>query len=100
MQAVGGSRRDIRSLILAEAGAVGLLGGLAGTLGAVAIAAGVDRISASLLPSFPFKPDSFFSHDWRIIAGGVALGVIAALAGAFLPSRQAASMNPAQTIAE
>ncbi len=100
MQAVGASRRDIRSLILAEAGAVGLLGGLAGTLGAVAIAAGVDRISASLLPSFPFKPDSFFSHDWRVVAGGLALGVIAALAGAFLPSRQAAAMNPARTIAE
>jgi ABC-type antimicrobial peptide transport system permease subunit len=52
------------------------------------------------LPNFPFKPDTFFSHDWRIFAGGVALGIIAALAGSFLPSRQAAAMNPATTVAE
>jgi putative ABC transport system permease protein len=100
MQAVGASRRDIRSLILAEAAVVGLVGGLAGTVGAVALAAGVDRFSASRLPNFPFKPDTFFAHDWCIFAGGVALGALAALAGAFLPSRQAAAMNPAQTIAE
>ncbi len=100
MQAVGAARRDIRSLILAEAAVVGLVGGLAGTVGAVALAAGVDRLSASRLPNFPFKPDTFFSHDWRVFAGGVALGVIAALAGAFLPSRQAAALNPARTIAD
>ena len=100
MRAVGAARRDIRSLILAEAGVVGLVGGFAGTIGAVALAAGVDRLSASRLPNFPFKPDTFFSHDWRIFAGGVALGVIAALAGAFLPSRHAAAMNPARTVAD
>jgi ABC-type lipoprotein release transport system permease subunit len=100
MQAVGASRRDIRNLILAEAAVVGLIGGGLGVLGALALAAGVDRLSASRLPNFPFKPDTFFSHDWRIFAGGLALGIIAALAGSFLPSRQAAGMNPATTIAE
>lgn len=100
MQAVGASRRDIRNLILAEAGVVGLIGGGLGVLGALVLAAAVDRLSASRLPNFPFKPDTFFSHDWRIFAGGLALGILAALAGSFLPSRQAAAMNPAMTIAE
>ena len=100
MQAVGASRRDIRNLILAEAAVVGLIGGGVGVLGALLLAVGVDRFSASRLPNFPFKPDTFFSHDWRIFAGGLALGIIAALAGSFLPSRQAAGMNPATTIAE
>jgi ABC-type antimicrobial peptide transport system permease subunit len=100
MQAVGASRRDIRSLILAEAAVIGLAGGFGGSVGAAALAALVDRISKTQLPNFPFKPDTFFSHDWRILAGGVALGVVAALAGAFVPSRQAAAMNPARTIAD
>ena len=100
MQTVGAARRDIRNLVLAEAGVIGILGGFFGTTGAVLLAAGVDRLSASRLPNFPFKPDTFFSHDWRIFAGGVALGIIAALAGAFLPSRQAAGTNPAQTVAQ
>lgn len=100
MQTVGAARRDIRSLILTEAGVIGMAGGLLGTAGALLLAALVDRLSATRLPNFPFKPDTFFSHDWRIFAGGVALGAIAALAGAFLPSRQAAATNPAQTVAE
>ena len=100
MQTVGATRRDIRNLILTEAGVIGILGGVSGTAAAVLVAEAVDRFSASRLPNFPFKPDTFFSHDWRIFAGGAALGVVGALAGAFLPSRQAAAMNPAQTVAE
>jgi len=97
---VGATRPDIRHLILTAAGVIGIFGGATGTATAVLVAAAVDRFSASRLPNFPFKPDSFFAHDWRIYAGGAALGVLGALAGAFLPSRQAAAMNPAQTVAE
>jgi putative ABC transport system permease protein len=100
MQAVGAARRDIRNLVLAEAAVIGIFGGFFGSLGAALLAAAVDRISASRLPRFPFKPDTFFAHDWRIFAGGVALGILAALAGAFLPSRRAAATNPATTVAD
>lgn len=100
LQTVGASRRDIRNLILSEAALIGILGGVVGTAGATLLAAAVDRFSAANLPNFPFKPDTFFAHDWRIFAGGAALGVVGALGGAFLPSRQAAAMSPAQTVSE
>ncbi len=100
MQAVGASRSDIRKIVLAEAAAIGLCGGLAGTIAALLAAAVVDRISGSYLPSFPFKPESFFSYPATVIAGGIALGLIAALAGAYFPSQHAASMDPARTVAE
>jgi putative ABC transport system permease protein len=99
MRAVGASRADIRNLLLTEAGTVGLLGGCAGTLAAWAVAKGVDALSTSYLPSFPFKPDTFFEFPVPLLVGGAALGVAAALAGAYFPSRRAAAMDPARALA-
>lgn len=99
MQAVGASRGDIRAIILGEAGAVGFFGGLAGTIVALMIAFAIDRGAAAWLPPFPFKPETFFAFPPLLWAGGVALGVIAALVGAFFPSRRAAAMDPARTLA-
>jgi hypothetical protein len=99
MQAVGASRGDVRSIVLAEAAVVGLAGGAAGTVVALALAFAVDRLAKGYLPSFPFKPESFFSFPWPVVLGGVLLGLLAALAGAFFPSRRAAATDPARTLA-
>jgi len=99
MRAVGASRSDVQRLVLAEAAAVGALGGLAGTLAAFGLAAAVDALATTYLPPFPFKPDTFFHFSPALLAGGVVLGLLAALAGAFLPSRHAAGMDPARALA-
>ncbi|ATB49837.1 FtsX-like permease family protein [Corallococcus macrosporus] len=99
MQAVGASRADIRAIVLAEAAVVGLAGGAAGTGAALLLALGVNRLAAGSLPNFPFKPDSFFSFPWPVVVGGVVLGLVAALAGAYFPSRRAAATDPARTLA-
>jgi putative ABC transport system permease protein len=99
MQAVGASRSDVRNIVLAEAGVVGLAGGAIGTALALLLAVLINRLAARYLPDFPFKPDSFFSFPWPVVLGGVALGLVAALAGAYFPSRRAAAMDPARTLA-
>ncbi|HYH97250.1 ABC transporter permease [Hyalangium sp.] len=99
MQAVGAARSDVRNIVLAEAAVVGLAGGAAGTAAALALALLINRLAARYLPDFPFKPDSFFSFPWPVVVGGVALGLLAALAGAYFPSRRAAAMDPARTLA-
>lgn len=99
MQAVGASRSDVRNIVLAEAGVVGLLGGAIGTALALLLAFVINRLAARYLPDFPFKPDSFFSFPWPVVLGGVALGLVAALAGAYFPSRRAAATDPARTLA-
>jgi putative ABC transport system permease protein len=99
MQAVGASRSDVRNIVLAEAGVVGLAGGSIGTAVALLLALLINRLAARYLPDFPFKPDSFFSFPWPVVLGGVALGLVAAIAGAYFPSRRAAAMDPARTLA-
>ncbi|MFT3838534.1 MAG: ABC transporter permease [Myxococcaceae bacterium] len=99
MKAVGASKRDIRAVVLAEAAVLGLTGGVSGTVIAVAAALGCDLAAAHLLPQFPFKPDTFFSLRPELLVAGVALGVLAAVVGAWLPSRTAASVDPAKTLA-
>ncbi|EAU68231.1 protein with weak similarity to components of ABC transporter, putative [Stigmatella aurantiaca DW4/3-1] len=99
MQAVGASRADVRNIVLAEACVLGIAGGAVGTAVAMALALGTDKLAARALPSFPFKPDSFFSFPWPVVLGGVVLGLVAALAGAYFPSRRAAATDPARTLA-
>ncbi|MFP2931295.1 FtsX-like permease family protein [Pyxidicoccus sp. 3LG] len=99
MQAVGASRSDVRGIVLAEAAVVGLAGGAAGTAIALLMAFAVNRLATGYLPNFPYKPDSFFSFPWPVVLGGVLLGLLAALVGAYFPSRRAAATDPARTLA-
>lgn len=99
LRAVGASRSDVRGLILAEAAVTGMLGGLFGVLAAVGLGLGADGIARSVLPPFPFQPDRFFTFSPLLLLGGVLLGLVAALAGAFFPSRHAAAVDPARTLA-
>jgi len=99
MRAVGASRSDVRNLIFAEAAAVGALGALVGTATAVAFAYGINRAAAVFLPEFPFKPESYFQFPPWVLLGGVAIGLLASLGGAYLPGRHAAAMDPARTLA-
>jgi ABC-type lipoprotein release transport system permease subunit len=99
MRAVGASRADIFRLVMAEATVLGLMGGAGGTLLALAAALGVDMLAIRVLPEFPFKPDSFFALPPWLFLGGVALGVLAAVAGAWLPARRASAIDPARVLA-
>jgi hypothetical protein len=99
MRAVGASKADVRALVFAEAGTLGLLGGVVGVALAVGAALAVDAAALRYLPQFPFKPDTFFHLPWTLPLAGVALGVVSSLLGAFLPGRDAAAIDPARTLA-
>lgn len=99
MRAVGASQRDIFSLVLAEAAVLGVFGGIAGTIVALLACLGVDMLATRVLPEFPFKPESFFAAPPWLPLLGVSLGVLAAVAGAWLPARRAANVDPARVLA-
>lgn len=98
LRAVGASSRSIFSLILGEALAIGVAGGAVGVGLALGAAHTVDRLALTLLPEFPFRPDSFFSFPLWLLVGAAAAGALAAVLGAALPARRAARIDPARAM--
>jgi putative ABC transport system permease protein len=99
MRAVGAAKGDVRALVFAEAATLGALGGALGSGVAIAATFALDAFALKYLPQFPFKPDTFFAVSWSLPLAGVALGVAASLLGAWWPSRDAAAIDPARTLA-
>lgn len=99
LRAVGATRADVRRLVVGEAVALGLVGGVAGTAVAVLLSLAVDVAARRFLPEFPFKPDTYFRFPPGVLLGGVALGAVAALLGALGPARRAAATDPARVLA-
>ena len=98
MRAVGASRGDVARIIIGEAAVLGLLAGLLGLLIAVGASALFDYISASYVPDFPYKPETYFAFPWWLIAAALGFSVSFCVMGAFLPARRAARMEPAAVL--
>jgi ABC-type antimicrobial peptide transport system permease subunit len=100
LRAVGATRGDVAGIVLAEAAATGLTGGVLGVVLARLAGLLVDRLAQTGLPEFPFKPATFFHFGAGHVAIGLAVALLAALLGAFFPARAAARLDPARALTE
>lgn len=99
LRAIGLARRSLFAWLVAEGATVGLAGGVAGVIFGHGLAWAVLTVLggdlgagffAGLKPSLQFQPG---------VAGlYVALGVLAGVAGAWLPAHEAATVSPAQAL--
>jgi putative ABC transport system permease protein len=99
LRALGLARRSLFGWLLAEGAMVGLAGGIVGVLlghglawGALALLGGDLGAGyfSGLQPTLQFQP--------LVMAIYVALGLLAGVAGAWLPAREAATVSPAQAL--
>lgn len=97
LRSLGASRGDVARAVLVEAASIGALGGALGValghLGARAALAGVRRTVATVV-SNAVAGDVVF--DPALAAFGFALGLVASLAAAILPLREAQRTPPLQ----
>jgi putative ABC transport system permease protein len=100
LRAVGATRADVAAVILLEAAATGIAGGVIGILLSRGAALALDWFAKNHLPDFPFKPQSFFHFGLGHVALGLGVALLAALAGAFFPARAAARLDPAKALSE
>jgi len=98
LRAVGASRWHIRLVILGEAAVVGLIAGLAGVGLSLGAARACDWYSATRIPDFPFKPDTYFVFSPGLMAAAVGFAVLFSLVGAFVPAHRAARLEPAAAL--
>lgn len=95
MRAVGATKRDIFLLLLSEAALIGLCGGGFGLFLARSAALGIDFLSRTALPEFPFKPPSYFWFSLEIVGLALGFSLLTCLLGALWPARAAARFSPA-----
>jgi putative ABC transport system permease protein len=98
LRAVGATRGHIRAVVLGEAAVVGLLSGVLGLASAVAATRVCDWYSATRVPDFPFKPESYFLFTPGLVLASAGFGVLFCLLGAFLPAHRASQIDPAAAL--
>ena len=109
LRSVGARRFNILYLVLAEASVVGFIGATFGVFLALGTASVADRllecrvphiggIERWCIPDFPFKPESFFAFDLRIILAGFAVAIVFSVLGALVPAWRASRIDPAEAL--
>ena len=98
LRAIGASRAEIRRLVLAEAGLIGVFGAVVGELLMLGGTWTANLVADRFLVGIPFKPDDFFVHDPRVLVGAVFFALFFCVLGAAIPARRAARMDPARVL--
>jgi len=98
-RALGATGGDMMKWLLALALTVGMAGGAVGVLVAWLLSLGADRMGATKLPDFPFKPDTFFDFPPWLMLGALAFAALFSLLGALGPARRAGKVDPAAALA-
>lgn len=98
LRALGSTRGQIQLLVLSEATALGLMGGLAGIVVGFVATLVVDVIFNDQVTEFPFKPDTlFYFAPWMfLMCLGAAL--LFCWIGALLPAMRASRIDPAAAL--
>ena len=97
LRLVGGSRRQVRRLLLGEALLLGTLGAAIGIPGGL----GVMTVQSRLLGTLGFVPAGF-SGEWRpwILGVSIGTGLALAVAGVLVASRRAGRTRPLEALRE
>lgn len=100
LRAIGAARIDVAVLVLGEAAAIGVAGGLCG--GGLALGAAwlVDAAAAHWLADVPLLPQGFFAFPWWAMPVAIAVAVAFTVLGALGPARRAMALDPAAVLAE
>lgn len=94
LKTAGYQRQDLYTLFGLEAGLLGLISGIAGTLSALGLSFLVRQLLQRFGTSVPFVIDG------RLLLGGALIGCATALIFGLLPIAQAASIRPLQVLRE
>jgi putative ABC transport system permease protein len=88
MRSIGATRRQVRMVFLAEAGALSTLGGLIGLVGAM----GICQLLRDLVPGLPVRTPLLFV----VLAIAISLGT--GMLSGVLPAQRAARLDPIESL--
>jgi putative ABC transport system permease protein len=95
---IGASDSDVKKLFFAEAGAMGILGGIIGVALGWAIGQVINLGTNIYLKSQSFPPEHFWSVPWWLVAFALVFSFLVSLAAGLYPAGRAARLDPVQAL--
>jgi putative ABC transport system permease protein len=98
MKAIGASNGDVKKLFFAEAGAMGILGGVVGVVLGWSIGQLINFGTNVYLKSQSFPPEHFWAVPWWLVAFAVLFSFGVSLISGLYPAARAARLDPVQAL--
>jgi putative ABC transport system permease protein len=98
MKAIGASDGDVKNLFFAEAGAMGILGGIVGVALGWAIGQVINLGTNIYLKRQGMTPEHFWAVPWWLVGFAVGFAVLVSLVSGLYPAARAARLDPVQAL--
>jgi putative ABC transport system permease protein len=98
LKALGAADRDVRQLFFAEAGVMGLAGGLFGVALGWAIGRAIQFATVIYLKRQGMNSPNIWSVPWWLVLGAIAFAVVVSLASGIYPASRAARLDPVEAL--
>ena len=98
MKAIGASDGDVKNLFFAEAGAMGILGGIVGVALGWAIGQAINLGTNVYLKRQSLPPEHFWAVPWWLVAFAIGFAFLVSLVSGLYPAARAARLDPVQAL--
>lgn len=98
MKAIGASDGDLRNLFFAEAGAMGLLGGIFGTLLGWLIGRAINIGTNIYFRSLGIPAEKILAVPWWLVGVAIGVALVVSLVSGLYPAARAAKLDPVQAL--
>ena len=98
MKAIGASDGDVKNLFFAEAGAMGILGGVVGVALGWAIGQAINLGTNIYLKRQSLTPEHFWAVPWWLVAFAIGFAFLVSLVSGLYPAARAARLDPVQAL--
>jgi len=98
MKAIGASDTDVRGLFFAEAGAMGVFGGLLGVALGWTIGRVINVGTNVYLRRQHFPPEQIWFVPWWLVLGAIVFAIVVSLVSGLYPASRAARLDPVQAL--
>ncbi len=98
MKAIGASDTDVKGLFFAEAGAMGLVGGLLGVALGWTIGQLINLGTNVYMRRHDFPPERVWLVPWWLVGGAIVFSIVVSLLSGLYPASRAARLDPVQAL--
>ena len=98
MKAIGASDADVKRLFFAEAGAMGILGGVLGVVLGWAIGQLINFGTNIYLKRQSLPPEHFWAVPWWLVGFAIGFAFVVSLVSGLYPAGRAARLDPVQAL--